>query len=129
MDWDAASAFASCGHVVGYALVSLGPKDNGRVFRTRYIKTAYNNAVTTAKPDDVNFHTLRHTFASWAVMRGVSLKELQELLGQARVVFEAEELDCLPHKGIVIVGSSNGGSNRFRRDGGVHPRARGAAAL
>ena len=26
--------------------------------------------------DDVNFHTLRHTFASWAVMRGVSLKEL-----------------------------------------------------
>ena len=64
------------------ALVSLGPKDNGRVFRTRYIKPAYNNAVT-AKLDDVNFHTLRHTFASWAVMRGVTLKELQELLGHS----------------------------------------------
>ena len=64
------------------ALVSLGPKDNGRVFRTRYIKTAYNNAVT-AKLDDVNFHTLRHTFASWAVVRGVTLKELQELLGHS----------------------------------------------
>src|SRR5947207_922697 len=25
MDWDAASAFASCGHVVAYALISLGP--------------------------------------------------------------------------------------------------------
>jgi hypothetical protein len=31
----------------------------------------------------VTFHTLRHTFASWAVMRGVTMKELQELLGHA----------------------------------------------
>jgi integrase len=65
------------------ALVGLGPKANGRVFKTRYIQTAYNNAVAAAKLDDVNFHTLRHTFASWAVMRGVTLKELQELLGHA----------------------------------------------
>jgi integrase len=36
--------------------------------------------VAIAKLDDVNFHTRRHTFASWAVMRGVTLKELQELL-------------------------------------------------
>jgi integrase len=65
------------------ALVSLGPRDSGRVFQTHYIKTAYNNAVKAAKLTDVNFHTLRHTFASWAVMRGVTLKELQELLGHA----------------------------------------------
>jgi site-specific recombinase XerD len=64
------------------ALVSLGAEGQ-RVFRTRYIKTAYNNAVMTAKLDDVNFHTLRHTFASWAVMRGVTLKELRELLGHS----------------------------------------------
>lgn len=65
------------------ALVGLGPTSNGRVFKTRYIQTAYNNAVAAAKLDDVNFHTLRHTCASWAVMRGVTLKELQELLGHA----------------------------------------------
>ena len=65
------------------AFVSLNPKDDGRVFQTRYIKTAYNNAATAAKLEDITFHTLRHTFASWAVMRGVSLKELQELLGHA----------------------------------------------
>jgi integrase len=47
-----------------------GPKGGGRVFKTRYIKTAYNNAVEAAQLDDVTFHTLRHTFASWAVMRG-----------------------------------------------------------
>jgi integrase len=62
------------------ALVGLGPKDTGRVFRKLSLRKASENAVSNAKLDDVNFHTLRHTFASWAVMRGVSLKELQELL-------------------------------------------------
>jgi integrase len=65
------------------AFVGLGPKASGRVFKTRYIKTAYNNAVEAVQLDDVTFHTLRHTFASWAVMRGVTLKELQELLGHS----------------------------------------------
>jgi integrase len=65
------------------ALVGLGPKADGRVFKTHYVQTAYNHVVEAAKLDDVNFHTLRHTFASWAVMRGVTLKELQELLGHA----------------------------------------------
>lgn len=65
------------------ALVSLEPKAAGRVFRTRSIRTAFDNAVEAAKLDDVSFHTLRHTFASWAMMRGVSLKELQELLGHS----------------------------------------------
>jgi integrase len=67
----------------GSGLIGLGPKTAGRVFKTRYIQTAYNNAVEAAKLDDVNFYTLRHTFASWAIMRGVTLKELQELLGHA----------------------------------------------
>jgi integrase len=65
------------------ALLTLGAKAGGRVFKTRYIKTAYNNAVEEAELEDVNFHTLRHTFASWAIMRGVSVKELQDLLGHA----------------------------------------------
>jgi integrase len=65
------------------ALVTLEPKAAGPAFRTRSIRTAFENAVVTAKLDDVSFHTLRHTFASWAMMRGVSLKELQELLGHS----------------------------------------------
>jgi site-specific recombinase XerD len=31
--------------------------------------------------DDVNFHTLRHTFASWAVQGGATLQEIKDLLG------------------------------------------------
>jgi integrase len=65
------------------ALVALDPKEADRVIANRYIKRAYNTAVRAAKLDDVTFHTLRHTFASWAMRRGVTLKELQELLGHA----------------------------------------------
>jgi len=65
------------------ALLSLGPQETGRVLKTRSLRTAFENAVETAKLDDVTFHTLRHTFASWAMMRGVSLRELQELLGHS----------------------------------------------
>lgn len=80
------------------ALVGLGRKAEGRVFKTRYIKTAYNNAVAAAKLEDVNFHTLRHTFASWAVMRGVSLKELQELLGHASLTMTMRYAHLAPER-------------------------------
>jgi integrase len=90
------------------AFVSLGPKPEGRVFQTRFIKTAYNNAVATAKLDDVNFHTLRHTFASWAVMRGVSLKELQELLGHASLAMTMRYAHLAPERLRTAVGRLEG---------------------
>jgi integrase len=80
------------------ALVSLGPKEAGRVFRKQSLRKAYENAVTNAKLDDVNFHTLRHTFASWAVMRGVSLKELQELLGHSSLAMTMRYAHLAPER-------------------------------
>lgn len=47
--------------------------------------TAFDKAVKDAGIDDCWFHDLRHTFASHAVMRGRTLKEVQELLGHKSI--------------------------------------------
>lgn len=49
------------------------------------IKTAFNAAVRRAGIEDFRFHDLRHTFASHMVMRGASIKEVQEILGHKNI--------------------------------------------
>jgi integrase len=73
---------------VDAALAGLpGPKAEGFVFRKRdgrawgNIRTAFEDACREAKVDNFRFHDLRHTCASWLVMKGRSLKEAQEILG------------------------------------------------
>lgn len=46
-------------------------------------KTAFRKAVVRAKLDDVTWHTLRHTWASWHAMAGTPLDVLQQLGGWA----------------------------------------------
>jgi len=65
-----------------------GQDASGRVWgEIRKIDTAYNAALVRAKilDPDVNFHTLRHSFASHYVMRGGSLVKLQAILGHASI--------------------------------------------
>ena len=45
------------------------------------LKNGFNAALRRAAINDFKFHDLRHTFASHFVMRGGSLKALQEILG------------------------------------------------
>ena len=69
--------------VVYNVLASLPEPREGRVWRLRNIRTAFENAVAVAKVDNLHFHDLRHSFASWFMMRGGQLQTLKEILGHA----------------------------------------------
>lgn len=45
------------------------------------VKSAFKTALICAGIVSFRFHDLRHTFANHMIMRGVSLKEVQEILG------------------------------------------------
>ncbi len=45
------------------------------------VKSSFRTAVKNAEIEDFCFHYLRHTFASQLIMKGGTLKDLQEQLG------------------------------------------------
>jgi integrase len=48
-------------------------------------RTAWETAVAASGIDDVRFHDLLHTFASWLVQSGRTLKEVREALGHQTI--------------------------------------------
>jgi len=54
--------------------------------RLKGVRTSFENARENAKlGEDVTFHTLRHTFASWYMMNGGDLYRLQNYLGHSTI--------------------------------------------
>jgi hypothetical protein len=45
------------------------------------VKNAFHTALDIAEIKDFTWHDLRHTFASWLIMKGASLRSVAELLG------------------------------------------------
>ena len=51
-------------------------------FNAEYVSKQFKKALRAAKlNDDIHFHSLRHSFASNLVQRGVNLYVIKELLG------------------------------------------------
>jgi integrase len=48
-------------------------------------RIAWEAALTGASVEGFRFHDLRHTFASWLIQRGRTLKEVQEALGHQTI--------------------------------------------
>jgi len=93
------------------ALVSLTTKVEGRVFQTRFIKTAYNNAVGSRSWDDVNFHTLRHPRCILGGHAGRDLEGVTGLLGHSSLAMTMRYAHLAggapPHGGQAAEGLTN----------------------
>ncbi|AKT38273.1 tyrosine-type recombinase/integrase [Chondromyces crocatus] len=61
------------------------PADGGRLLTRNECKHPLRRACQRAELRRIGWHTLRHTFASHLVMRGVPIKAVQELLGHATI--------------------------------------------
>src|SRR6266851_5769834 len=73
-----------CGPADAVLARRAGSTPQGLVFGTSswtMFRKAWEKALVAAKLDELHFHDLRHTFASWAVQRGATLPELKDLLG------------------------------------------------
>lgn len=58
----------------------------GKRFDAETVSKGFKEIVRKAELNDkIHFHSLRHTFASWLVQGGVSLYEVQKLLGHSNI--------------------------------------------
>ena len=62
-----------------YVFPHLGGTHDGQPVRD--VKNGFHTALQAADIEDFTWHDLRHTFATWLVMRGASLRAVADLLG------------------------------------------------
>jgi site-specific recombinase XerD len=60
---------------------------NGKKVFDGWLSHAFKRAVRSANLENgrLHFHSLRHTFATWLVQNGVSIYEVQNLLGHSSI--------------------------------------------
>jgi integrase len=106
------------------------PEPEGFVFRKRdgrawgNIRTAFESARREAKIEDFKFHDLRHTCASWLVMKGRSLKEVQEILGHREFSMTLRYAHLSPDRLRDAVASLDVFSTQSAHGGKIEPECR-----
>lgn len=83
----------------------------GYVFGSRNwnrFRTAWESAVAAAGVEDFHFHDLRHTFASWLVQRGRTMKEVQDALGHRTLAMTNRYAHLAPEHLRAAVGALDG---------------------
>jgi len=85
------------------------------------IRTAFERACKAAKIENFRFHDLRHTCASWLVMRGRSLKEVQEFLGHRELSMTRRYAHLAPDRLREAVASLEDFSTNSAHGGKIEP--------
>jgi len=71
--------------------------------RLTTLQKGFRAACQRASIDDFRVHDLRHTFASWLVMAGVSLYVVKDLLGHSSIIVTERYAHLAPHVGRAAV--------------------------
>ena len=80
------------------------------------VDRAFHGALRRSGIEGFTFHDLRHTFASHLIMRGASLKEVQELLGHKTVTMTLRYAHLAEENKKKAVGLLNGLTGYVRSD-------------
>jgi integrase len=74
--------------------------ENGKI---RSLRRSWRMSLQRAEIEDFRIHDLRHTFASWLVMQGVSIYVVRDLLGHASVTQTEIYAHLAPDQGAAAV--------------------------
>lgn len=74
-------------------------RKDGSPWNESYVGHLFKKCVRTSGVDKrLHFHSLRHTFASWLVQDGVSIFEVQKLLGHSNIAITQEYSHLQPEQ-------------------------------